>query len=160
MAMTRVTAIYDWIAARTFGREAAEEQRKQNGQDFRIRPLPREEILLYTKRIDNTRVIRTVDNRDWLASLKMSGGVGIASVLVILLLLPGAYNLLASRQMERLRSERARLQNELKLVQVEEAKALNARRLKEWERNRFVEPTAASVIYAPPEAAVASLDKR
>jgi hypothetical protein len=154
--MTNLAAIYDWISARAFGGEMAEREGRGDAE-FRVRSLPKEDIHLFVKRIDNTKVIRVVDNRDWMASVSLSGGVPLASLLLILLLLPGGYNLLASRRMEKLRDERQQLTNELRIVRIREAKMRNAKQLKAWEHNQFVEPVATAVVFAPPpDTAVAS----
>lgn len=163
--MTNLAAIYDWISDRAFGGELAEREGRGAGE-FRVRSLPKEDVLLFVKRIDNTKVLRVVDNKDWAASLGLSGGVPLASLLLILLLLPGGYNLLASRRMEKLREERSQLTNELRQVRIREAKMRNAKQLKAWEHNQFIDPSATAVVFAPPpdtafaSAQVPGADKR
>jgi len=145
--MTTLAAIYDRLSERTFGRVAVE---RRDGDDFRLRALPREDIQLFVKRIDNTRMVRVVDTRDWFASVSMSAGVVAAAVMLILLLVPGGYSLLASRNMERLREERIQLNNELQMVRIKEAQLRSAKSLKTWEHRQFVEPAATAVVFAPP----------
>lgn len=129
--------------------------------DFRVRSLPKEEIHVYVKAIDNANVVRLVDNKDWRASAGMAGGVIAASLLLILLLLPGGYSLLASRRMEQLKSEREVLVNELRVLRSREAALLSPRQLEEWAGEKFVNPTAAAVVFAPPsKGTVASLGSR
>ena len=154
-------ALYDRLIAWTWGRADATANSTNDRGDFRLRALPKEDIDFYIKRIDNSRVARAVDNRDFAASVSMSGGVTLASILIILLLAPGVYNLLAARRIEKLRDEHAALENEWRRVQVMETEALNARHLKSWAEQRYVEPTAAEMIFAPPSGdAVAALEKR
>jgi hypothetical protein len=151
--MTNFVALFDWLAA---GNAAA--QRKQPVNDCRLRALPKEEIHLYVKPIDNTRVVRLVDRKDWAASVGMAGGVVTASLLLILLLLPGGYSMMASRKLEQLRSEREQLVNTLKELRVREAQLLSPRQLEEWAGGKFVDPPASSVVYAlPSDEAVAAL---
>ena len=145
--MTNLAAIYDRLSERTFGRSVAE---RRDGDDFRLRALPKEDIQLFVKKIDNTRIVRVVDRKDWLASVSMSVGVLAAAMALILLLVPGGYSLLASRSMEKLREERMQLNNELQMVRVREAQFRNAKTLKNWERRQFVEPAATAVVFAPP----------
>ena len=159
--MTNLAAIYDWIAARSLGRAATAANAQRDNSEYKLRALPNEQIELYIKRIDNSRLTRTVDRRDFAASIGISGGVPLASLAIILLLLPGAYNLLASRRMEKLREENSQLQNEMRKVQVREAQMKNAHQLKAWAGKNYVEPAAGTVAYGgPPDTAVASLKKQ
>jgi hypothetical protein len=159
--MTNLAAIYDWIAARALGRAASAANAQRGNSEYKLRALPNEQIELYIKRIDNSRLTRTVDRRDYAASIGISGGVPLASFAIILLLLPGAYNLLASRHMEKLRDENMQLQNDLRKVQVREAQVKSAHQLKAWAGKKYVEPAAGTVTYgAPPDTVVASLKKQ
>jgi len=92
----------------------------------------------------------------------MAGAVVAASLLLIALLLPGGYSLMASRHMEQLRDERTRLTNQLRILRSREAALLSPQRLQEYAGDKFVTPTAASMIFAPPASrgTVASLVKR
>ncbi|MBI5087107.1 MAG: hypothetical protein HZB13_21225 [Acidobacteria bacterium] len=85
----------------------------------------------------------------------------MASLLLIALLLPGGYSLLASRRVEQLRAEREQLTNELRVLRSKEASLLSPRQLEQWAGRQFHNPTAASVVFAPPaKGTVAALDKR
>lgn len=151
--MTNLAALFDWLAA---GNAAA--QRRKPVNDCQMRTLPKEEIHLYVKFIDNTRVVRVVDRKDWAASVGMACGVVTASLLLIGLLLPGGYSLMASRRIEELRGEREQLVNHLKELRVREARMLSPEQLEQWAGGKFVDPPASSVVYAlPPAEKVASL---
>jgi len=155
--MTSLAALFDWLAA---GKSIGQSSRA--AVDYRVRTLPREEVHLYIKPINNSTVIRLVDQKDWLASVGMAGAVVAASLLLIALLLPGGYSLMASRHMEQLRDERTRLTNQLRILRSREAALLSPQRLQEYAGDKFVTPTAASMIFAPPASrgTVASLVKR
>ena len=69
--MTSLAALFDWLAAGSpEGRTAS---RNGNATDFRLRTLPKEDIHVFVKSIDNSTVIRLVDNKDWLRSAGMAG---------------------------------------------------------------------------------------
>lgn len=157
--MTNLASLFDWLAAgKAIGNT---EGQTRNASDFRLRSLPKEEIHVFVKAIDNSKVVRLVDKKDWLASAGMAGGVMVASLLLIALLLPGGYNLLAGHRMEQLKSERARLNNELKVLRAREASILSPKNLQMWGGQKFVTPTAASVVFAPPtQGTVAALSNR
>ncbi|WP_321472451.1 hypothetical protein [uncultured Paludibaculum sp.] len=157
--MTSLAALFDWLAAGKAMSSAA--ARRGNSTDFRLRQLPKEEIHLYVKSIDNSTVVRLVDKKDWLASVGMAGGVLTASLLLIATLLPGGYTLLAGHRMEQLKHDRDQMTNELRILRSKEASLLSPTQLEQWGGHDFSTPTAASVIFAPPsKGAVASLGSR
>lgn len=155
--MTSLAALFDWLAAGT-----SLAQTSRDGVDYRLRTLPREEVHLYVKPLDNSTVIRLVDKKDWLASAGMAAGVVMASLLLICLLLPGGYTLMANRRMEQLKQERAQLTNELRILRSREAGLVSPQKLEEYAGDRFMTPPATAVVYAPPvsRGTVAKLEKR
>jgi len=156
--MTTLSALWDWLAA---GKAVSGSAASGGDADFRLRTLPREEIHVYVKAIDNTKVVRLVDKKDWAASLGMAGGVIVASLLLIALLLPGGYGLLASHRAEQLKNERETLVNELRELRSREAGLRSPQNLQEWAGERFVTPAATAVVFAPPtKGTVASLGRR
>jgi hypothetical protein len=159
--MAGLAGLYDWINGRAATRAAADINEAGSGEDYRLRALPKEEIDLFVKRIDNSRLQRKVDTRDFVTSIGVSGGAALASVAIILLLAPGVYNLLATRSIAKLEAEHAQLMNELRILQAREGAVFSAGAMRNWQEGaRFVEPTSASVVYAPPaDTAVASVRK-
>lgn len=151
-------AMFGWLTA---GREAGGVLDRNNGGDCRLRPLPKEEIYVFVKAIDNTKLVRVVDRKDWAASAGVAGSVVVASLLLIALLLPGGWSLLASHRMEQLKRERAQLVNELRDLRVKEAALKSPEKLEEYAGDRFVTPAATAVVFAAPtQGTVASLGKR
>ena len=156
--MTSMAALFDWLAAGN--PEGRETLRSGNGMDFRLRTLPKEDIHVFSKSIDNSTVIRLVDQADWLQSAAMAFGVMLASVMLIALLMPGGFSLLASRRVGQLNTEREQLVNELRQMRVREAQLLDPKQLDQWAGEKFHNPVAAAVIFAPPSKTVmASLHK-
>lgn len=157
--MTSLAALFDWLAAGSpEGRTAS---RNGSEVDFRLRTLPKEDIHVFVKPIDNSTVIRLVDRKDSFESAGMAAGVILASVMLIALLMPGGFSLLASRQIGQLNAERDQLVNELRQVRSREAELLNPKQLEQWAGEKFRNPTAAAVIFAPPtRGTVASLHQQ
>lgn len=156
--MTSLAALFDWLAA---GKAVQRARVGGNQASARLRTLPKEEIHLYVKALDNSRVVRLVDKQDWLQTIGMTCTALTVTVLAIALLLPGGYNLLMSRRVEMLKAQRDARVNELRLLRSEEAALLNPAQLQIWGGDKFVTPTAASVIFAPPaDRTVASLKAR
>jgi hypothetical protein len=154
-SMTSLAALKDWlVAGKTIGKTG------NLDSDTRLRALPKEEICLYVKAIDNRGLVRLADKRDWMANLGMTGGVLAASLMLIALLLPSGYTLAAGKRLEQMRYERSQLLNELKILRAREASLTAPDRLVEYAGAKFGEPTAAQVVFAPPsKGTVASLNK-
>jgi hypothetical protein len=153
--MKSLSALYDWLGA---NHPAAGGSRRTEPPNYHLRNLPGEEIHLYVKNIDNSKLIRVVDKKDWATSVSVTGAALACSLIVSAMVGPSCYTMLASRRMEYLREERARLQGQLLELKVQEARRLNPQNVEEWAGTQFVSPTAEQVLYAPPsKEAVASL---
>jgi hypothetical protein len=158
--MTSLAGLYEWLVAGKAGEHTAENGR--GPEEFRLRELPREDIHLHIKAIDNTKVVRVVDKKDWFASLGMSIGVLSVSVLLIALMLPGGYALLASHRIEQLKAQRLELRNQLNVLRSEEAKVLSPGQMEQWAGEKFIDPPAHAVVFTTPVdgTRVASLETR
>lgn len=115
---------------------------------YQLRQFPNERIHLHVKRIDNTRVIRQIDPRAHGTCWRMIGGACLGALLLIGLLLPSAWSLLAGYQMQNLRQEQERLHNELSALDLQEARLLSPERLEELARiQQFIDPEPGTVVY-------------
>jgi hypothetical protein len=153
--MKSLSALYDWLGA---DHPSAGGSQRSEPPNYHLRSLPGEEIHLYVKNIDNSKLIRVVDKKDWATSVSVTGAALVCSLIVSAMVGPSCYGMLASRRMEYLREERSRLQNQLLELKVQEARRLNPQNVEEWAGTQFVPPTAEQVLYAPPsKEAVASL---
>jgi len=113
-----------------------------------VRPFANEDIFFYVKRLDNSRVVRAADPEARQACWKMIGSVVAAAVLLIVVLLPGAYSLLAGYQVQTLRQEAQRLANETATLELQEAALLSPARMQELARmQQFVDPPPQKVVY-------------
>src|SRR5579883_1310722 len=95
---------------------------------FETPAFPNEDVYFYVKRIANTNVVRLADPAARKACWRVIGYSFVLAMLVISLLLPTLYDLMAGYRMEALRQERQRLE-ELARMQ------------------RFVDPAPESVVY-------------
>lgn len=118
-----------------------------------VRPFANEDIFFYIKRLDNSRVVRAADPEARQVCWKMIGSVVAAAVLLIVVLLPGAYSLLAGYQVETLRQEARRLANESATLELQEAALLSPARMQELARmQQFVDPPPQKVVYLDGQA--------
>ncbi len=119
---------------------------------FRLRPLPGEDVYFFSKKIDNSRVVREADpaarRKQWKAGIK---GVAVAAVL-ILLLMPKALGLVAGYQVHQLAREHEKLANEKMVLELEEARLLSPDRLEQLARElQLVNPDPKRVVTLNPK---------
>jgi cell division protein FtsL len=113
-----------------------------------IRCFANDDIYFHVKRIDNSRVVRQVDPQTRGVCWKMIGSVAAAAVLLIGVLLPSAYGLLAGYQIQTLKAESRRLANEQASLELEEAKLLSPERMEQLAREQqFTDPEPQRVVY-------------
>lgn len=118
------------------------------GAEGAVRPFANEDIYFHVKRIDNSRVVRAADPQARQDCWKMIGSVVAAAVLLVAVLLPGAYSLLAGYQIQTLRQDAHRLANERASLELQEAELLSPARMEELARmQQFVDPPSQKVVY-------------
>lgn len=145
--MTSLGALLDWFAA---GKELAAAEGRRNLQDARLRALPREDIFLYVKPIDNSRV-RCVEARsEWLSSAAASLSVLLVAMSFIIALAPSSIVRLCNHRIEELKQEEAALLNQYRALWAEEAELLSPDKLEQYAGERFVTPSPKDMVYAPP----------
>jgi hypothetical protein len=137
-----------WSRMFAHGMERAAEAARGIDSSTRLRPFANEDILMYVKRIDNSRVVRAADpaarGRCW----KLIGSVVGAAVLLIGVLLPGSYGLMAGFSIQSLRQEGQRLDADQASLELREAQLLSPARIQELAREQqFVDPPPAKVLY-------------
>jgi hypothetical protein len=113
-----------------------------------VRTFANEDIYFFVKRIDNSRVVRQTDPQAGGVCWKMIGSVGAAALLLIGVLLPSAYGLLAGYQIQSLRSEAQRLSGEQASLELQEAKLVSPARMEQLARQQqFIDPEPEKVVY-------------
>ncbi len=156
MATMEVVLRRAWVEKLLGGRSAASRITATNdAQDYRLRALPNEEILFWRKRIDNSRVSRKPDRGTRRAAFGLLTAAGLCVIAVLAMLAPGSYSRMAGYEIHALEQERARLLNERKLLEVEQARLASVGRLETLARRwRFVDPRPGQSIHlhAPPAA--------
>ena len=113
---------------------------------FELRPLPFEDVFFYSKKIDNSRLVRQADPKSgrscWTA-------VGAAAVLVAMLtgtLAPAAATKLAGYRLEALRAEERKLLEECRMLELEEASLLDPARMERLARDQRLAPPVANQV--------------
>jgi hypothetical protein len=137
-----------WSRMFAQGMERAAEAARGEDSSMRLRGFANEDILFFVKRHDNRSVVRAADpaarGRCW----KLIGSVVGAAVLLIGVLLPSAYGLMAGYQIESLRREGQRLITDQSSLELREAQLLSPARMQELARQQqFADPAPAKVLY-------------
>jgi hypothetical protein len=113
-----------------------------------VRAFPNEDIYFFVKRIDNSRVVRQADPQAGGVCWKMIGSVGAAALLLIGVLLPSAYGLLAGYQIQSLKEESKRLAAQQASLELQEAKLVSPERMEQLARiQQFIDPEPQRVVY-------------
>jgi len=115
---------------------------------FEVPPFPNEDVYLYVKRIDNSQVLRESDPAARKVCWRLIGSSIAVAVVVIGLLLPTLYGLIAGYRMEALRQERQRLELDRASLELSEAKLLSPARLEALAKmQQFIDPAPQRVVY-------------
>ena len=149
---TLANIINSFIGAGSVADAAPRSVTWETSEECKLRALPNEDIYLFTKRIDNSRVIRQADPtaraRDW----KFVGGASFAAMVLIAMLLPAAYGLMAGYQLSQLQLENQKLQTERARLDVQEARMLSAERLQGLAKIQdFIDPAPERTVYLEPK---------
>lgn len=119
--------------------------------EFYLRSLPAEDVYLFVKRFDNAQVVRAADPAEGHRCWQAIAATMLGAVLLIGLLLPSAYRLLAGYQLGKLQTERRLLERERAELQLEEARLLSPQRLEELARaQQMIDPEPETVQYLTP----------
>ena len=119
-----------------------------NEDPYEVPAFPNEDVFLYVKHIDNTRVLREADPSARKICWGVIGSSFAFAIVVIALLLPTLNRLMAGYKLEALRHESQRLELDRAALELEETKLLSPARLEELARmQRFVDPAPEAVVY-------------
>lgn len=125
----------------------------------RLRPIANEDLYLFVKAIDNSRVVRQADPRARWSVVKFIGSSFCVALVLVALMLPHAWGLMANYQIEALRQEHKKLIEERNALEVEEASLTSTERLLKYaERGKFDVPAPQDEIYIDSTKSVLSAD--
>ncbi len=115
---------------------------------YRLRALPFEDVFLYSKKIDNSRLVREADPQARGACWSAIGAACVALALLTSVLAPSVAGTLAGYKLESLRAEERRLLSERRVLQLQEAELLSPERLEKLARGQnLVTPVTGQVVH-------------
>ncbi len=127
--------------------------RSERKGTFALRALPNEDIALWVKAIDNSRVSRQLDTGVRNDLWRFIGGAVAAVALVVGLLLPGAYSWLAGYQLSSLERQHKEQLEQRELLKLEQARAESPKQLQKWaEEHGMKAPDSRRQVYLRPSS--------
>jgi hypothetical protein len=126
---------------------------------FQLRSLPQDQVFFFSKKIDNSRLVRQPDPHAKSACWSAIGVASIAVAALACVLVPGAMTTSSGYRLESLRAEERRLLDERRSLDLQEAELLSPERLDRLARaQNMVTPKSDQVYHldaSKPGAAVA-----
>jgi len=114
---------------------------------FQLRVLPCEDVFFYSKKIDNSRIVRQPDPRARGACWSAIGVACAALALLTGVLAPGAANTLAGYRLEALRAEERHLLDQRRVLELREAEMVSPGRLETLAKGQnLVVPAAGQTV--------------
>ena len=152
--MATLANVYNRLFDRSFERSAAPRAARttytsaKTGDASRVRVFANEDIYFFVKRIDNSGVVRESDPAARGTCWKLIGSVVAAVVLLVGVMLPSAYGLLAGYEIQSLHQEGQKLAAEQATLELQEASLLSPERMQELARTQqFIDPPSQKVVY-------------
>ena len=119
---------------------------------FQLRPLPYEDVFLFCKKIDNTRLVRETDPQARGACWSAIGAASAAVLLLAILLAPSVAGTLAGYKLESLRAQERRLLTEQRVLELQQAGLLRPDRLEQLAKTQnLVTPASNQVVHLDPK---------
>lgn len=128
---------------------------------FKLRTLPNEDVYMFVKRIDNSRVVKQADPRARARDWKLIGTGTFAAAAFVGVLLPSAYGLMAGYQLNQLHQQHEQLVAERSKLEIEEARLVSSERLQELaNQQQFIDPAPDRTVYLPQSDSSLALNQR
>jgi hypothetical protein len=126
---------------------------KEHTEDYRQRLIPYEDVYFFSKRIDNSRLVRQADPHARKKCWKAIRVSSLGALVVMALLLPSMLGMIAGFQIHALEQERGRMVNERVALELDETRLLSPQRLEEVARTmQLVDPAPSQVQFVNPKA--------
>jgi cell division protein FtsL len=113
---------------------------------YALRSLPHEDILLFCKKIDNSRLVREPDMQARGTCWSVIATAGVVLLILTSASVPYVASTLAGYKLETLRSEERRLLDERRNLDLEEAELLSPARLDQIAKDKHLAPPASGQV--------------
>lgn len=130
----------NWQREEVSFQEQAHTGWRESTDKYRLRPVPNEDVYFYSKRVDNTRLVRPVNKAARRQEVTVMAGGVVMLLLVVGLTMPYLLNVMAGTQIQKLRAEHERLLAVHADLSVREQEVMNPEHMKELaKKQRMVE---------------------
>jgi len=114
---------------------------------YQLRVLPCEDVYFYSKKIDNSRLVRQPDPRAGRVCWSVIGAACLGLALLTGVLVPGAANTLAGYKLESLRAEERHLLDQRRVLELQKAELVSPGRLEALAKGQnLVVPAAGQTV--------------
>lgn len=121
--------------------------KKLERDPYLLRALPHEDVFFYSKKIDNSRLVREPDPKARGACWSAIGAAVAALALLTSVLAPSVASTLAGYKLESLRAEQRRLVDERRYLELHEAELLSPDRLEKLAKGQnLMAPASGQVV--------------
>src|ERR1017187_1877236 len=125
-----------------------QERARRERDPFLLRTLPHEDVFLYCKKIDNSRLVREADPESRGKCWSAIGAACLALALLTGVLAPGAASTLDGYRIQVLRAEAHRPGDERSALALQQAQLLSPERLEKLaQRQNLVTPLSSQVVH-------------
>jgi len=135
---------------------ASQARAQRRNEMFRLRNWPNEDLLFPVKHVDNSRVVPKADRKDRSASWKVLLSFSGMVCLLIVVLLPSAYSLMAGYKLQELKKKHGELRAESAMLDVEIARRTSPANLEQFAvKGKMEPPNSRKMVFLQPEDSVA-----
>jgi hypothetical protein len=119
---------------------------------FLLRSLPNEDVFLFSKRIDNSRIVREPEPKARRGEWSMIAALGLMALLFMGLITPRVANVFAGYQLESLKQEQQRLVDEQRELDLTSARLSREENLAALAKRRDLNtPTPGQIFHLDPK---------
>jgi hypothetical protein len=130
----------------------AGEPGNEGAEDYRQRLIPYEDVYFFSKKVDNSRLVRQPDPHARKKCWKVIGASSLGALVLMALLLPSMLGMIAGYQIHALQQKRAELLDQRVALELDEARLLSPERLAAAAtRMQFVDPAPGQIQFVNPK---------
>jgi hypothetical protein len=120
---------------------------------YKLRALPNDDIYFFTKRMDNSRVVRQAAPKNKSECWHQIGAACLLAVLAGAVITPHISRTLAGYKLQSLKAEHQTLLVTRRVLETEEATLLSPAHLNKWAEGQLTSPGPGQVVHLEPHAA-------
>lgn len=117
---------------------------------YKLRALPNDDIYFFTKRVDNSRVVRQADPKTRSECFSAIGAACIIAALCAAVITPHISSTLAGYKLQALKAEHQTLLNQRRVLETEEAALLSPSHLNRLAEGQLSSPAPGQIVHLEP----------